>query len=82
MKNKRKVFGLLDSFKSSMVSDYAVDMSLFTRKHDLVACEQQRRRSACAFAQADQRLCCLLSGKDDSRACYMQRFENLAGLYS
>ena len=58
---QRKVFGLLDSFNSSMVSDYAVDMSPFTRKHELVACEQQRRRSVCATAQGDQRLRCLLS---------------------
>ena len=25
-------------------------------------CEQQRRRSACAYAQSDQRLCCSLLG--------------------
>ena len=33
------------------------------RKHDLlvVTCEQQSRRSACAYAQADQRLCYSLS---------------------
>ena len=31
-------------------------------KHDFAICEQQRRRSVCAFAQFDQHLCCSLFG--------------------
>ena len=33
------------------------------KKTDLVACEQQRRRSACAFAQTDLHLCYSLPGR-------------------
>ena len=32
------------------------------RKSVFVICEQQRRRSACASTQSDQRLCCSLPG--------------------
>ena len=43
-------------------------------------CKQQRCRSACAFAQSDQRLCCrcldIISG------FYTQNFKPLACLYS
>ena len=33
------------------------------RQPDFVACEQQKRRPACAFAQSDQHLCYSVSGK-------------------
>ena len=38
------------------------DMSHVMRKSVYAICEQQRRRSACASAQSDQRLCCSLPG--------------------
>ena len=38
-------------------------LSHVMRKPVYAICEQQRRRSACAFAQSDQCLCCLLSAK-------------------
>ena len=38
-------------------------MGLDVRKPGSVACEQQRCRPACAFAQSDQRLCYSLSEK-------------------
>ena len=37
-------------------------LSHVMRKPVYVICEQQRRRSACASAQSDQHLCCLLPG--------------------
>ena len=45
-------------------------------------CEQQRRRSACAPAQSDQRLCCSLSRQNDTSSLYMRNFKILAGLCS
>ena len=50
------------------------------RKYDLVACEQQRRRSACAFAQSDQRLCYSLSGKNRSQTCSNQNFNGIVSV--
>ena len=38
----------------------ADNMSHVMRKAVYGVCEQQRRRSACASAQSDQRLCCSL----------------------
>ena len=38
-------------------------MGLDARYPDFVACEQQRRRPACASAQSDERLCYSLSEK-------------------
>ena len=35
-----------------------MQLSHVTRKPVYALCEQQRRRSACASAQSDQRLCC------------------------
>ena len=47
-------------------------------------CEQQRRRSACASAQSDQRLCCSLirQSHDDTYTCYSHNFKTLASLCS
>ena len=42
---------------------YLLIMGLVARENDCVACEQQRRRSACDFAQADQLLCYSFSEK-------------------
>ena len=39
---------------------YCSDLSHIMRKPVYAICEQQRRRSACASAQSDQRLCCSL----------------------
>ena len=40
----------------------ACKLSHIMRKPVYTICEQQRRRSACASAQSDQRLCCSLPG--------------------
>ena len=45
-------------------------------------CEQQRRRSACASAQSDQRLCCSLQRQNDTSSFYIRNFKILAGLCS
>ena len=45
-------------------------------------CEQQRRRSACASAQSDQRLCCSLPRQNDTSSLYIRNFKILAGLCS
>ena len=42
-------------------------------------CEQQRRRSACASPQSDQRLCCLLPRQNDTSSLYIWNFKILAG---
>ena len=45
-------------------------------------CEQQRRRTACASAQSDQRLCCSLPRQNDTSSLYIGNFKVLAGLCS
>ena len=45
-------------------------------------CEQQRRRSACASAQSDQRLCCSLARQNETSSLYFRNFKILAGLCS
>ena len=47
------------------------------RKPVFAICEQQRRRSACASAQSDQRLCCSLSRYYNSSSFYIQNFKRL-----
>ena len=42
-------------------------------------CEQQRRRSACASAQSDQRLCRSLRRQNDTSSLYIRNFKILAG---
>ena len=44
--------------------------------------EQQRRRSACASVQSDQRLCCSLPGLYYTSTCYSQNFKPLTSLYN
>ena len=41
--------------------------------------EQQRRRSACASAQSDQCLCCLLPRQNDTSSLYIRNFKILVG---
>ena len=43
-----------------------------------VICEQQRRRSACASAQTEQHLCCLLLRKYNISRFYSRNFKTLA----
>ena len=43
-----------------IVSLYNHYLSHVMRKPVYAICKQQRRRSACAFAQSDQRLCCCI----------------------
>ena len=50
-------------------------MSHVMRKAVYVICEQQRRRSACASAQSDQRLCCSLPGYYNTSICYSRNFK-------
>ena len=45
-------------------------------------CEQQRRRSAWASTQSDQRLCCSLLRQNDSSSLCFRNFKILAGLCS
>ena len=45
-------------------------------------CNQQRRRSACASAQSDQRLCCLLPGSYNTSSFYIRNFKSLAIFWS
>ena len=40
-------------------------------------CEQHKRRSACAYAQSDQRLCFSLFGKYHIQTCYKWNFNFL-----
>ena len=40
-------------------------------------CEQQRRRSACASAHSDQRLCCSLPRSDNTSSFYIRKFKSL-----
>ena len=59
-----------------------VDMSHVMRKLVFAICEQQRRRSAFASAQSDQRLYCLLPGQYNASTCYSRNFKTLARFFS
>ena len=50
-------------------------MSHAMRTPVFAICEQQKRRSACASAQSDQRLCCSLSGWYNTSSFYTQNFK-------
>ena len=52
------------------------------RKPVFAICEQQRRISACASAQSDQRLCCSLLSYYNTYTCLIQYFKPLAGFCS
>ena len=57
-------------------------MSHVMRKHVFAICEQQRCRSACASAQSDQCICCMLPGKYYTSSCYSRSFKTLGSLCS
>ena len=48
-----------------------------TRNPVIALCKQQRRRSACASAQSDQRLCCSLPGQYNTSSFYIRNFKPL-----
>ena len=50
------------------------------RKPVYAICEQQRRRSACASAQSDQRLCYSLPRSCNTSSFYIQNFKTLASI--
>ena len=52
-------------------------MSHAIRKPVFAICEQQRRRSACASVQSDQRLCCSLSRYYNFSSFCIQNFKRL-----
>ena len=52
------------------------------RKPVYAICEQQRRRSACTFAQCDQRLCCSLPRSYTASSFYVRNFKTLASFWS
>ena len=47
------------------------------RKPVYAICEQQRRRSACASAQSEQRLCCSLPKSYNTSSFYIRNFKPL-----
>ena len=57
-------------------------LSHFRRKPVYVLCKQQRRSSACASAQSDQRLYCLLPTLYNTSSFYTRNFKPLASLCS
>ena len=57
-------------------------LGLNARKADIVACEQQRCRPACASSQSDKRLCYSLLRKCDRLTCFMQSLNIPASLCS
>ena len=48
------------------------------RKPVFALCGQQRRKSACASAQSDQHLCCLLLRQYNTCSCYVLNLKTLA----
>ena len=52
------------------------------RKPVYVICEQQKRRSACASVQSDQRLCFSLPRSYNSSRFYIRNFKSLASFCS
>ena len=57
-----------------------LQMSHIMRKPVYAICEQRRRRSDCASAQSDQRLCCSLLGEYNISTFYNRNFKILASL--
>ena len=58
------------------------NLDLDAGKPDFDACEQQRRRPACASVQSNQCLCYSLSGKYTSPTSSLQTFNILASMCS
>ena len=71
---------------SSLVNKENVAVWLYLshvmRKPVLAICEQQRCRSACAFAQSDRHLCCSLLRYYDTSCLYIQNFKPLPSCWS
>ena len=70
---------------TSRFSDYTSSflyISLLMRKPVYAICDQQRCRSACAFAQSDQHLCCSLPKKYNISSFYICNFMTLASFFS
>ena len=63
--------------KSTIMSWRGSNMSHVMRTPVLAICEQQRRRSACASAQSDQRLCCSLPRQYNTSSFYIRNFKHL-----
>ena len=59
-----------------------IQLSLVMRKPVYAICEKQRRRSASASAQSDQRLCCSLPGQYNTSTCCIKNFKALASFCS
>ena len=79
------------SSKSGGIWNAAANLNLLNDKNtwagpwenvSYAICEQQRRRSACAPAQSDQRLCCSLRRQNDTSSLYIRNFKILVGLCS
>ena len=58
------------------------NMSHVMRKSVYAICQQQRRRSACASAQSDQRICYSLLRQYNTSSFYSRNFNTLASLIS
>ena len=56
------MWDLIVSVPDHCLSFYFENLSYVMRKHVYAICEQQRRKTACAFAPSDQRLCFSLPG--------------------
>ena len=69
-------------FLSNFRPGSIIILSHVMRKPAFAICEQQRRRSACAFAQSDQRICYSLLRQDTTSSFYIQNFKPLACLYA
>ena len=67
---------------SVFIKIYKLNMSHVMRKPVLAIWEQQRRRSACAFTQPDQHLCCSLLRWYNTYTCQIQNLKTVAGLCS
>ena len=65
------VYRTVERKSDNVVFDEYLDNNLghVMTKPDFAICEQQRRRSACASTQSDQRLCCSLPGSYNTYTC-------------
>ena len=72
-----KVILLILSCCGSNANAQPADMSLVMRQPVYAICEQQRRRSACAPAQSDLRLCCSLPRYCNTSSFYIRNFKTL-----
>ena len=61
----------------SVCLSWNYNMSHFMRKPVYAICEQQRCRSACAYAQSDQHLCCSLPRWYNNSSFYIRNLKPL-----